>query len=191
MEDRDRLRQRQGQVKEQRRLPRHPGGLQTQLPLALRRRMRLSRQKLGVQIGRLPAAAGRAAQLGAVRGLPLTEEKIVRFPLDRLAVSEAERLRARSPPAAGGFTARLRGLHVIARRALYGGLVDLLPDVVQVIALGQGRDYGQGLPPRHRGDGIDHGRRVVHGCDAVKKHASMVTKRAIKRAIKIRNEARS
>ena len=121
----------------------------------------------------------------AVGGLALAEQQIVRFPLDQLAGLKAERLRARAPPAAGRLSPALAGLDVIPGRVLGRASVDLLPDVVQVITLAQGRDDCQGLLPAAGGSGTDHDRQVVHGCDAITDHDSMVTKRAIK----IRNEA--
>src|SRR5262249_38709037 len=64
---------------------------------------------------------------------------------------------------------------------------DLLPDVVQVVSLGQGRDNGQGLIPASGRGGTHHDRQVVHGCDATAGHGFRVPKRPIK----IRNEKRT
>jgi hypothetical protein len=74
----------------------------------------------------------------------LPEEKIVRFPLDQLALLEAERFCAGAPPAAGGLAAGLGGLDVLAGGVLRRASVDLFPNVVQVITLAQGRDDSQG-----------------------------------------------
>jgi hypothetical protein len=71
------------------------------------------------------------------------EEKIVRLALDHLATLETDCLRARAPPAAGRFSPGLAGLDAIPARVPDRALVDLLPDVVQVIALAQGRNYCQ------------------------------------------------
>ena len=86
---------------------------------------------------------GRPAELGAVRGLALAEQQVIRSALDDLAVLEAECFRARAPPAARRLSPALAGLDVIPGRVLGCAAVDLAPDVVQVIALGQGRDYCQ------------------------------------------------
>jgi hypothetical protein len=66
----------------------------------------------------------------------------------RAAWIEAERLRARSPPAARWLTAALAGLNVIPRGVLGRTAVDLAPDVVQVIPLAQRRrDRHPAYPP--------------------------------------------
>ena len=188
MEDRDRLRQRQGQVEEQRALPRLPGRLQPQLPLALGGGVRLGGQQPGVDVGGFPAAARRPAQRRAVRGLPLAEQQVIRLPLDHLARLEAEGLRARPPPAAGRLPAALAGLDVIPGRVLRRVAVDLAPDVVQVITLAQGRDNRQ-TDLCHRGPEAAELTMIIRWCMGVRQsssHESMVTKRAIK----IRNRTR-
>ena len=75
--------------------------------------------------------------------LALAEQQVVRSALDYLAGLEAECLRARTPPAARRFPAALAGLDVIPGHILGCAAVDLAPDVIQVIALGQGRDNRQ------------------------------------------------
>jgi hypothetical protein len=102
VEDRDRLRQRQRLVEEQRALPRLAGGLQPQLALALRGRVRLGGQEPGVDVLSLPPVTGRPAQLGAVGGFALAEQQVVRFPLDHLARFKAERFGARPHQRPGG-----------------------------------------------------------------------------------------
>jgi hypothetical protein len=57
VEDRDRLRQRQGQIEEQRALAGLAGGLQAQFPLAFRSGVGLGGQELGVEVGGLLAVA--------------------------------------------------------------------------------------------------------------------------------------
>ena len=116
-------------------------GLGPQFALALGGGVRLGGQQLRVQVGGFPAAARRPAELGAVGGLALAEQQVVRLALDPLAGLEAEGLRAWAPPAAGRFSPALAGLDVIAGRVLGRAAVDLLPDVVKVIALAQRRDY--------------------------------------------------
>ena len=140
MEDRDALGQRQGQVEEQRALPGLPDGLGPQLALALGGGVRLGGQQLRVQVGGFPAAVRRPAQLGAIRRLALAEQQVVRLALDPLAGLEAEGPRARAPPPAGRFSPGLAGLDVVAGRVLGRAAVNVLPDVVKVIALAQRRD---------------------------------------------------
>ena len=152
VEDRDRLGQRQRQVEVQRALPGLPGGFDPQLVLAFGGRVRLGGQQAGVDVGGVLSAAWRSAELGAVWRLALAEQQVVRFALHHLAVLEAECLRARAPPAARRLSPALAGLDVIPGRVLRQAAVDLAPDVVQVIALGQGRDNRQAepLPPAGR-----------------------------------------
>ena len=138
-------------------------------------------------LGGLLAAAGRAAQRRAVGGLALAEQEVVRLALDLLARGEAERLRARAPPAAWRLAALLARLDVVGGRVQRQGRVDLLPHVVQVVALAEGADDSQGLPPLGGGGGTDHDHQMVHGCDVVMAHGSRVTNRAIK----IRNATRA
>src|SRR5689334_21065918 len=109
--------------------------------------MRFSCQQPGVQISGLAAAVGRPAQLGAVGGLALAEQQVVRLTLDPLARLEAERFRAGTPPAAGRLSPALAGLDVVAGRVLGRAAVDLLPDVVQVIAFAQSGDNRHRLTP--------------------------------------------
>ena len=140
MEDRDRLGQRHGQVEEQRALPGLLDGLGPELALAFGGGVRLGGQQLRVQVGGFAAVARRPAQLGAVGGLALAEQQVIRLALDPLAGLEAEGLRAGAPPAAGRFSPALAGLDVVAGRVLGRAAVHLLPDVVKVIALAQRRD---------------------------------------------------
>ena len=148
MEDRDRLGQRQGQVEEQRALPGLLDGLGPQFALAFGGGVRLGGQQLRVHVGGFPAVARGPAELGAVGGLALAEQQVIRLALDPLAGLEAEGFRAGAPPAAGRLSPALAGLDVVAGRVLGRAAVDLLPDVVKVIALAQRRDnrhYAQRL----------------------------------------------
>ena len=97
VEDRDRLGQRQGQVEEQRALPRLLDRLGPKLALAFGGGMPLGGQQRGVHVGGLAAATRRAAKLSAGGRFTLAEQKIVPFALDGLAGLEAERSGARSP----------------------------------------------------------------------------------------------
>jgi hypothetical protein len=166
VEDRDRLRQRQRQVEEQRAPPRLPASPGPQLPLPLRRGPRLGRQQPGIDLCGLPAADRRPPQRRAIGGFALAEQQVVRVTLDYLAGGEAERLRGRTPPAARGLPALLARLDVITGRVQGQGWVDLLPHIIQVITLAQRADNGQRLPPPSGADGTDHDHQVVHGCDA-------------------------
>ena len=147
MEERDGLRHRQGQVEEQRALPRLPASPGTQLPLPLRRGVRLGPQQPGIDLRGLPAADRRPPQRRAIGSFARAEQQVVRVTLDDLAGGEAERLRRRTPPAARGLTALLARLDVIGGRVHRQGRVDLLPHVVQVVALAQRADDSQRLPP--------------------------------------------
>ena len=174
MEDRDRLRQRQGQIEEQRALPRLAARAGPQLSLPLRCGLRLGGQQPRIDVGGLPAADRRPPQRRAIRGLALTEQQVIRVTLDNLAGGEAERLRGGTPPAARGLTALLARLDVIAGRVQGQGRVDLLPDVVQVVALAQRADDSQRLTPPRKADGTDHDHQMVHGCDGFEGHTAMV-----------------
>ena len=150
VEDRDALGQRQGQVEEQRALPGLPDGFGAELALALGGGVRLGGQQLGVDVGGFAAAVRGPAELGAVGGFALAEQQVIRFALDPLAGLEAEGLGAGAPPAAGRLSAGLAGLDVVAGRVLGRAAVDVLPDVVKVVALAQGRDNRQRLTHRPR-----------------------------------------
>ena len=151
VEDRDRFRQRDGQVEEQGALARLLDSLGTQLALALGGRVRLGRQQLSVHVGRLAAAGRGPTQLRAIGGLTFAEQQVVRFTLDPLARLEAEGTGAGAPPAARRLSPAFAGLDVIAGRVLGRAAVHLLPDVPKVIALAQGRDNRQRLIPRQPG----------------------------------------
>ena len=90
VEDRDRLRQRNGQVEEQRALPRLLYGVDAQLAVALGSGMRLGGQQPGVDVRRFPVIRGRPAQLGAIRGLALPEQQVIGVVIDQLARRQAE-----------------------------------------------------------------------------------------------------
>jgi hypothetical protein len=139
VEDRNGLGQRDRQIEEQRALPSLPGSFYAQFATALGGGMRLGGQQPGVEVRSLPGITWRPAQRGAVRGFALAEQQIVRSALDDLARLQAEPLRTRAPPAARRLPAALAGLDVVPGRVLGQAAVHLLPDVIQVIALAQGR----------------------------------------------------
>jgi len=64
--------------------------------------MRLSGQKLGVDVGGFAHISRGPSQLSAVGGLPLAEQQVIGFAIYLLAGFEAEGLSARAPPVAGG-----------------------------------------------------------------------------------------
>ena len=180
VEDRDGLGQRDRQVKEERALPGLPGGFDAQLVPALGGGMRLGGQQPRVEVCGLPAVGRRLAQLGAVRGFALPEQQVIRFALDYLARLQAQRFRARAPPPAGWLSPAFAGLDVIPGRILGRAAVHLLPDVVKVIALAQGRDNRHRLIPRQPDGRTSHDHQMVHGCGATKDHAFRVAKQPIK-----------
>ena len=140
VEDRDALGERQGQVEEQGTLAGLLDGLGAELALAFGGGVRLGGEQRLVYLRGLAAAGGRPAQRGAVGGLPLAEEKVIRLTLNPPTLAEAEGLCARAPPAAGRLAAALAGLKVVAGRVFRRAAVHVRPDVVQVIAFAQGRD---------------------------------------------------
>ena len=166
VEERDGLRQRQGQVEEQRALPRLAARAGAQFPLPLRRGLRLGGQQPGVDLSGLRVAARRSAKRRAIGRFPLAEQQVVRLTLDLLAWGEAERLSGGAPPPSRRLAALLARLDVIIGWVQGQGRVDLLPDVVQVVALAQRADNSQRLPPPGGGGGTDHDHQMVHGCDA-------------------------
>ncbi len=103
--------------------------------------MRLGGQQRDVQFSGLAAAVRGPAQRGAIRGLALAEQQIVRLALDPLAGLEPERFGAWSPPAPGRLSPAFASLDVIAGRVLGGAPVDLLPDLVKVVTLAQRRHH--------------------------------------------------
>jgi hypothetical protein len=83
----------------------------------------------------------------------------------------------------------LAGLDVVTGRILRGTAVNLLPDVIQVVALAQGRDNRHRLTPASR-SGADHDRQVVHGCEGRNEHGKPRKDHGLrvpKRPIMIRN----
>jgi hypothetical protein len=101
VEDRDRLGQGQGQVEEQRALPGLLDGFGAEFALALGGGVRLGCQELRVDVSGFPPVIRVPAELGAIRGLALAEQQVIRLTLDPLAGLEAEGLRAGTPPLSG------------------------------------------------------------------------------------------
>ena len=140
VEERDRLGQRQGQVEEEGTLAGLLDRLGPQFAFAFGGRVRLGREQQRVHVGGFPAVIRVSAELGAVGRLALAEQQVIRLALNPLARLEPEGFRAGAPPPAGWFSPALAGLDVVAGRVLGRAAVDLLPDVVKVIALAQRRD---------------------------------------------------
>src|SRR5262245_10715842 len=89
--------------------------------------------------------------------LPLAEQQVIRLPVHDLARLQAERPRARPPPASRRLSPAVARLDVIASRVPSGTAVDMTPDVAKVVALAESRDDRQRrLLPDAGGDGTDH-----------------------------------
>jgi hypothetical protein len=58
------------------------------------------------------------------------------------------------------------------------GVIDLLPDVVQIVALAQSGDNCQTAYLRQRGGGAVHNHQMVHGYDGFEDHRSSIAKLA-------------
>src|SRR5262249_63524 len=108
--------------------------------------------KPGQVVGEGRVAAAGPAKPGSGTRVDLPVHRVVRLAVDGLAGYEAEGLGAGSPPAARGLPG-LGGVKVIPPRAPFGSVVLGFPDVAEVVALGDGDDYGQygGLLPRGGG----------------------------------------
>ena len=104
--------------------------------------MRLGRLEPGEMVGegRVPAAG--PAELGSAAWVELPVHGVVGLAVDGVAGGEAEGVGAGSPPAAGWF-AGLGGVNVVSGGRGLGGVVLGFPDVAEVVALGDGDDYGQ------------------------------------------------
>jgi len=114
--------------------------------------------------------------------------------LDRLADPEAKGLGAGAPPAAGRLSAGFAGLDVVAGRVLGRAAVDLLPDVVKVVALGQRCDDRHRLTPPPAAAELTMIIKMMHRCEARNDHGKPKNghgSRVTKQPIKIRNEKRT
>jgi hypothetical protein len=104
--------------------------------------VRLGGGEPGQVVGEGRVAAAGAAEPGAGVRVGLPVDRVVGFAVDGLAGGEAEGLCSGSPPAAGWF-AGLGGVEVVPADTPVGGVVLGFPDVAEVVALGDGDDYGQ------------------------------------------------
>ena len=102
--------------------------------------MRLGGQQRRVEVSGFPPVIRVPAELGAIRCLALAEQPVIRLALDLLARLESEGFRAGSLPPSRRLSAALARLDVITGRVLGRTAVNLLPDVLQVVALAQRRN---------------------------------------------------
>jgi hypothetical protein len=102
-------------------------------------RARLGSNQALVDFRGLPGVRCSSPEPPPVRSLPLTEQQVVRFPLNLLAFGKAQPFSARAPPRARRFP-RLRGREIVPRVPV--SLPHRTPDVVQVVALGNRRHHG-------------------------------------------------
>ena len=142
VQDRDGLGERDGDVVVGGGLPGGLGGLAFELDEPFGGGVRLGGRQPGEMVGegRVPAAGPAELGAGARVGLPV--DRVVGLAVDGLAGGEAEGLGAGSPPAAGWFPG-LGGVEVVPAGSGFGGVVLGFPDVAEVVALGDGDDYGQ------------------------------------------------
>jgi hypothetical protein len=114
--------------------------------------VRLGGREPGQVVGEGRVAAAGPAEPGAGARVDLPVDRVVRRAFDDLTGRKAEDPGAGSPPPAGRF-ASLGGVEVVAAGGASGGVVLGFPDVAEVVALGDGDDYGQygGLLSRRDG----------------------------------------
>src|ERR1017187_4923983 len=122
-----------------------------------RRRLRLGGPQPRQVISELGITAARPPQLVPGPRVALLVDRLVGRTLHYLPGREAQCLSSRAPPPARRLPG-LGGVDVVAAGAPLGtGPALVLPDVVQVVALGDGHKHGQRLPPStSRGRGTDH-----------------------------------
>ena len=143
VQHRDRLGERDRDVGIGGGLPGRLGRFPLQLDHPLGGGVRLGRLQPGQVISERRVAAARPAELVPGPRVALLVNRVVRPALNDLAGCEAEGLCSWAPPPAGRF-ASLGGVDVIAAdRALGAGLALGLPDVAEVVTLGDGDDHGQ------------------------------------------------
>jgi hypothetical protein len=123
-------------------LPGGPGGFAFEFDEPFGGGVRLGRHEPGQVIGERRVTAAGPTQFGPGARVGLLVGRVVSFAVDGLAQGEAEGLGAGSPPAAGWFSG-LGGVEVVPAGGALGGVVLGFPDVAEVVALGDGDDYGQ------------------------------------------------
>ena len=157
VQHRDRLGERDRHVGVGGGLASRPGRFALQLDQPLGGGVRLGGLQPGQVVRELDVTAAPPAQLVPGPRVALLVDGVVEGTLNELPGGQAQGLCARSPPMAGWFPC-LGGVDVITAAASLGaGLALVLPDVAQVVALGNGNDDGQRLPPsRSRDRGVDH-----------------------------------
>ena len=119
-----------------------PGGFAFEFDEPFGGGVRLGRLEPGGMVGEGGVAAPGPAELSARTRVDLPVHRVVGPAFDDLAACEAEGLDSGSPPAAGWF-AGLGGAEVVPAGGAFGGVVLGFPDVAEVVALGDGDDYGQ------------------------------------------------
>ena len=142
VQHRDGLGERDGDVVVGGGLPGRPGGLAFELDQPFGGGVRLGGRQPGQVVGeRRVAAAGAGRAWLRCAGRPAGRPRR-RAGAGRSGRGEAEGLGAGSPPAAGWFPG-LGGVNVVPADGASGGVVLGFPDVAEVVALGDGDDYGQ------------------------------------------------
>jgi hypothetical protein len=149
VQHRDGLGERDGDVVVGGGLPGGLGGFAFELDEPFGGGVRLGGLEPGEMVGEGRVATAGPAESGSGSWVGLPVDGIVWFAVDGLAGGEAEGLGAGSPPAAGWF-AGLGGVNVVPAGGALRGHPLGFPDVAEVVALGDGDDYGQygGLPCR-------------------------------------------
>jgi hypothetical protein len=142
VQDRDGLGERDRDVVVGSGLPGRPGGFSFEFDEPFGGGVRLGGREPGQVVGEGGVAAAGPAELGSGARVGLLVDRVVGLALDGLAGCEAEGLGAGSSPAAGWF-AGLGGVEVVPAGGAPGGVVLGFPDVAEVVALGDGDDYGQ------------------------------------------------
>ena len=143
VQHRDRLGERDRDVGVGGGLPGRLRRLPLQLDHPLGSGMRLGGLQLGQVVGERRVAAARPAELGPGPRVALLVDGVIGLTFNDLPGCETECLRSGSPPPPGRFPG-LGGVDVIAAgRAFGAGLPLGLPDVAEVVALGDGDDHGQ------------------------------------------------
>jgi len=122
--------------------------------------VRLGGHEPGEMVGERRVPATGTPELTARLRVELLVDRVVRRAFDDLTGRKAEGLGAGSPPAAG----RLPGLSrvdVVAAGGAGGWVVLGFPDLAEVVALGDGDDYGQYGGLLSRGDGAAAGLPMI------------------------------
>jgi hypothetical protein len=105
--------------------------------------VRLGGAQPGQVIGEGGVAAAGPAELGAGTWINLPVHGLIRLAFDNLAWGEAEGLSTGPPPPAGRLPGQ-GGVEIVTASGVTGPRLSLgLPDVAEVVALGDGDHHGQ------------------------------------------------